>query len=114
QAYTRIAVLSTRSGKEDCRRSRPPCLATLMPGPVAASMRAPPWPLLVCLLRHTRGTWPAAHRRHQAAPTPSQGRYINREDDISTSSSCPDAADDLECLANRRYHLPSAAGTVLA
>ena len=41
-------------------------------------------------------------------------RYINRQDDISTSSSCPGAADYIERLADRRYHPPSAAGTVLA
>ena len=39
-----------------------PFFATLMPAPVAASTRARPWPLLVCLLRPARGPGPAARR----------------------------------------------------
>src|SRR5262245_1628155 len=91
----------------------PPFLAILMPAPVAASMSACPWLLLVCFLCPERA--PAvAGRWRQAVPTLSVGRYINRQDDISTSSSCPDAADPSASMTNPKCHPPSAAGTVLA
>ena len=53
-------------------------------------------------------------RLHQATTTPSQGRYINRQDDISTSSSCHDAGAHADSMANQRGRAPIAAGTVLA
>src|SRR5215510_11154633 len=46
--------------------------------------------------------------------SPSVGRDINRQDDISPSSSCPDAAAPSASMTTPICHPPSAAGTVLA